>query len=62
MTGLIHLPSLGYYLTSYLFHSRVIDGFVTLDDLEKVPVEDKIFHPTTEILAGSLHTHTLLLQ
>ena len=39
MTDLIHLTSLGSAL-NYLYHSRVIDGFDTLDNLEKVPVED----------------------
>ena len=37
MTGLIHLTPLGSAL-NYLYHSRVIDGFDTLDDLEKVAI------------------------
>ena len=56
MTGLIHLTPLGCAL-NYLFHSRVIDGFDTLDDLEKVPVEDKTFRPTTEICIRRVTIH-----
>ena len=56
MTGVIHLTSLGSAL-NYLFHSRVIDGFDTLDDLEKVPVEDKTFRPTTEICIRRVTIH-----
>ena len=35
----------------------MIDGFDTLDDLEKVPVEDKTFRPTTEICIRRVTIH-----
>ena len=36
---------------------RVIDGWETLDDLEKVPVHDKTFRPTTDIRLRRITIH-----
>ena len=43
--------------SKYTVFGRVIDGFDTLDDLEKVPVEDKTFRPTTEICIRRVTIH-----
>lgn len=36
---------------------RVIDGFDTLDDLEKLPVDEKSFRPKTEIKIRRVTIH-----
>jgi peptidyl-prolyl cis-trans isomerase-like 3 len=41
----------------YTIFGRVIHGFETLDDLEKVPVDDKTHRPTTEIRLRSVTIH-----
>lgn len=40
----------------YMLH-RVIDGWETLDDLEKVPVHEKTFKPTTDICIRRVTIH-----
>ena len=37
--------------------NRVIDGWETLDDLEKVPVHEKTFKPTTDIRLRRVTIH-----
>ena len=37
--------------------NRVIDGFETLDDLEKVPVHEKTFRPLTDIYVRRVTIH-----
>ena len=37
--------------------SRVIDGWETLDDMEKVPVHEKTFRPTTDICIRRVTIH-----
>lgn len=36
---------------------RVIDGWETLDDMEKVPVHEKTFRPTTDICIRRVTIH-----
>ena len=40
-----------------IFRHRVIDGFDTLDDLEKLPVDEKSFRPKTEIKIRRVTIH-----
>ena len=40
-----------------MFIYRVIDGFDTLDDLEKLPVDEKSFKPKTEIKIRRITIH-----
>jgi len=40
-----------------IFPHRVIDGFDTLDDLEKLPVDEKSFRPKTEIKIRRVTIH-----
>ena len=47
----------GHTLFSIFMINRVIDGFDTLDDLEKVPVEEKTFKPKTEIRIRRITIH-----
>ena len=49
MIAIIILPSL-------LSH-RVIDGWETLDDLEKIPVHEKNYRPLTEIRLRRVTIH-----
>ena len=41
----------------YVHQHRVIDGWETLDDLEKVPVHEKNFRPLTEIHLRRITIH-----
>ena len=42
----------------YLFLlSRVIDGLETLDDLEKLPVNEKSYRPLTDVRIKSVTVH-----
>ena len=41
----------------YVFRYRVIHGFETLDDLEKVPVDEKTYRPKTEIRIRRVTIH-----
>ena len=38
-------------------HNRMIDGWETLDDLEKLPVHEKTYRPTTEIRIRRITIH-----
>lgn len=40
-----------------LYFGRVIDGFETLDDLEKVPVNEKTFKPTQDFFIRRVTIH-----
>lgn len=44
-------------LQSCLFWGRVIDGFDTLDNLEKTPVAERTYRPTIEIRIRSVTIH-----
>lgn len=39
------------------FPDRVIDGFETLDDLEKVPVNEKTYRPTQDLYLRRVTIH-----
>lgn len=59
---LCHLISSGFLHTKsalpLFYHNSVIDGFDTLDDLEKVPVKDEIKHrPVRDIRVRSVTVH-----
>lgn len=41
----------------YLLSGRVIDGWETLDDLEKIPVHEKNYRPLTEIRLRRITIH-----
>lgn len=41
----------------YTIIGKVIDGWETLDDLEKIPVHEKTFKPTTEIRLRRVTIH-----
>jgi peptidyl-prolyl cis-trans isomerase-like 3 len=41
----------------YVILFRVIDGFDTLDELEKLPVREKSFRPLTNIALKSITIH-----
>ena len=45
-----------HYMILYIC-LRVIDGWDTLDDLEKVPVHEKTFKPTTDICIRRVTIH-----
>ena len=40
-----------------IFCCRMIDGWETLDDLEKIPVHEKTFRPTTDICIRRVTIH-----
>lgn len=42
---------------SFLLFSRVIDGWETLDELEKQPVKEKNFKPLNEIRLKTITIH-----
>ena len=42
---------------SNFYMYRVIDGWETLDDMEKVPVHEKTFRPTTDICIRRVTIH-----
>lgn len=46
-----------YYTILVLYFFRVIDGFDTLDELEKIPVNPKNYKPTTEVRISSITIH-----
>lgn len=45
------------FISLYIPFSRVIDGWETLDDLEKVPVHEKTYKPTTDIRLRRVTIH-----
>ena len=44
-------------LTSHLITFRIIDGLETLDELEKLPVNEKTFRPLTETRIKDVTIH-----
>jgi len=45
-------------VTPFNFYpGRIIDGFDTLDDLEKLPVDDKSFRPKAEVKIRRITIH-----
>ena len=45
------------FLTCDCIHFRVIDGWETLDELEKQPVKEKSYRPLNEIHLRSVTVH-----
>ncbi len=52
----VNLFAIGNLLSLFCLF-RVIDGLETLDDLEKLPVNEKTFRPLTEVRIKSVTIH-----
>lgn len=51
------LQNTGLRLNIFFLSHRIIDGFETLDELEKLPVNEKSFRPLTETRIKDVTIH-----
>lgn len=56
LSDLCELHRLSFYITLSL-SCRIIDGLETLDELEKLPVNEKTFQPLTETRIKDVTIH-----
>lgn len=57
LLALLPQVKLKHLLTAYPLKFRIIDGLETLDELEKLPVNEKTFRPLTETRIKDVTIH-----